>query len=186
MSSARICISTTPAGTRCCATAAGCRPSRTRNTSSTRANTQHWEAIDRARRTPPGMRRLPGNSWSYNCRADRRGRPGAAGRRRLSARRQFYADPDARPFALPLLRHDPLAGPAGGRHRRPDAPRAAMPRAGLVDHLRLRPGAGRAVAPALPGPGRRHGHVRAADPFSASDRGLVSADGDRFRYMFVR
>ena len=61
-SSARTCTSTTPAGTRCCATAAGCRRSRTPSTSSTRAS------------TPTGRRRRsegenpPGNVWTYNCR----------------------------------------------------------------------------------------------------------------------
>ena len=40
--------------------------------------------------------------------ADRRGRPGAAGRRRLSARRHVLADPDARAFAASLLRRHPL------------------------------------------------------------------------------
>ena len=60
-SSARISTSTIAAGTRCCATGAGCRPSRMPNTSSTSAN------------TPPGRRRPgaatnpPGNVWRFNC-----------------------------------------------------------------------------------------------------------------------
>ena len=40
--------------------------------------------------------------------ADRRGRPGAAGRRHLSARRHVLAHPHARAFAASLLRRHPL------------------------------------------------------------------------------
>jgi glyoxylase-like metal-dependent hydrolase (beta-lactamase superfamily II) len=52
----------------------------------------------------------------------------------------------ARANALPLLRQYPFARTARGRDRRPHAPRLAMPRARLVDDLRLGSGAGRAVA----------------------------------------
>ena len=99
--------------------------------------------------------------------ADRRGRPGAAGRRYLSARRHLLAHPDARPFAASLLRRHPLEGPARDRHRRHDAPCAAVPRAGLVDHLRHRQGAGRKVAPRLPWPRwrrRRRSCCRSTSP----------------------
>ena len=62
----------------------------------------HWEADDEARREPARQRvdlQLP---------PDRRGRPGAAGRRHLPARRHVLAHPHARPFAAPLLRRHPL------------------------------------------------------------------------------
>ena len=52
--SAPICISTTPAGTPPCATVAGCRPSRTRNTSSTRRNTPPGKPRTRKGANPPG------------------------------------------------------------------------------------------------------------------------------------
>src|SRR5205814_6177709 len=94
---------------------------------------------------------------------------GAAGRRRLSARRYDLAEPDAGPLAMPLLRQYPLGRPARGRDRRPDASRAAVPGAGLVDDFRLGPQAGGPIAQTLPGRGGRHRHVRAADPFSPSD-----------------
>ena len=96
--SARIFTSTIPAGTRCCVTAAGCRPSRTRNTCFTRGEYAAWEAEHAQRRQSARQcvpRQLP---------ADRGSRPGAAGRRRLRARRHHHADADAGPFALPLLR----------------------------------------------------------------------------------
>jgi hypothetical protein len=98
-----------------------------------------------------------------------RRRSGAPGRRRFYARRHHLADADAGPFAMPLLRQYPFARTAGGGHRRPDASRAAMPRAGLVDDLLLGSEAGGAVAPQV---SRRDGwdrHVRVADPFSPSD-----------------
>ena len=96
-----------------------------------------WEESNKRGENRPGG---GGNVWGYQLRAGGRGRPGAPGRRRLCARRYVLADADARPFAVPLLRQYPLARPGGGRGRRPDAPRLAGPRAGLVDDLRLGPG----------------------------------------------
>ena len=119
--------------------------------------------------------------------ADRGGRPGAAGRRHLPARRHLLADADARPFAASLLRRHPLARPARGGDGRHDASRAAMPGAGLVDDLRHRQGAGRTVAPPA-------SWAQVADTstlvlpihFPNPTVGRIAADGERFRYNFVR
>ena len=68
----------------------------------------------------------PGNVWRYNCEP-----VVAAGQALLvdddyRARRHRHPAADARPFTLPLLHQYPLARPARGRDRRPDAPRAAV------------------------------------------------------------
>ena len=91
----------------------------------------------RARRVAAGARggSAAGEFMELQLPADRGGGTGSACRRRVSARRQFHPHSNARPFAMPLLRDDPLAGPGGSGHRRPDASCAAMPGAGLVDHL---------------------------------------------------
>ena len=97
------------------------------------------------------------------------------------------ADADAGPFAVPLLREHPLGRPARVGDRRHDAPRAAMPRTGLVDDLRLgREGSG-GVAAQVPERGGGHQHADPADPFPVADgRTRDVADGERFRYTFVR
>ena len=82
----------------------------------------------------------------------------------------LLAHPHARPFAAPLLRRHPLEGPARRGDGRHDASRPAVSGTGLVDDLRHRQGAGRAVPPPLPGPGGRYQHARAADPFPQPDR----------------
>ena len=76
----------------------------------------------------------------------------------------------ARPLAASLLRAHPLARPGSDRLRRPDAPRAAMPRARLVDHLLLGHGDGGADAAALPASICRHPHAGDADPLPGADR----------------
>ena len=67
-SSARTCTSTTPAGTRCCATAAGCRPSRRRNTSSTSASMPRGRTRPNAAAIGPAAAAMCGRSiasrWS--------------------------------------------------------------------------------------------------------------------------
>ena len=79
--------------------------------------------------------------------ADRGGRPGAAGGRRLCAGRHHHVDADAGPLALPLLRQHLLARPARGGDRRHDAPRDPVPRARLVARRRLGSEAGGGIAP---------------------------------------
>src|SRR5262249_24083310 len=83
MCSARICISTIAAGTRCCATDAGCGHFRKPNIFSTKANMPPGRNRQ-ARRNPRRRRR---QCVSLQLPADRRSWPGAARRRRLSARR---------------------------------------------------------------------------------------------------
>ena len=180
--SARICTSTIPAGTRCCATAAGCRRFPNAKYIFHKGEYADWEAATQgAARTRPAT-----------C------GPTTAGRSSRPARRcwsmttyqlddTFTLHADAGPLALPLLRQHPLEGPARGRHRRHDAPRAAVPRAGLVDHLRHRPGAGRAGRAAAssarsPTPARSCCRSTSRTRPSAAS----SADGDRFKYEFVR
>src|SRR6516165_398481 len=119
---------------------------------------------DHARRQPSRQR------LALQLRAGGCGRSGAARRRRLSARRHAAAHPDAGPFPLPLLRQHQLGRAARCRHRRPHAPRIAVPRARLVDDLRLGPRAGGALAPQIPGRHRRHRDVRDAGAFSTSHR----------------
>ena len=99
----------------------------------------HWEAVSARDEAPPGILKgsLPGNSWSYNCRPIVEVGQALLVDDTFPARRQFHARSNPRPFAMPLLRHDPLTGPGGDRDRRHDASRAPMPGAGLVDHLRL-------------------------------------------------
>ena len=118
--------------------------------------------------------------------ADRRSRPGAAGRRRLRARRHHYADADAGPLALPLLRQHLLARQARGRHRRHDAPCDPVPRARLVGVPDWDPKQA-AVS-------RRKFLSSVAETdtlilpihFPAPTAGFVTADGDRFNYRYKR
>ena len=96
-----------------------------------------WEEATKRGDTPPG------NVWRFNC------EPVVAAGQALLVDDDFQlddticVDTDARPFAVPLLRQYPLPRAARGHRRRPHAPRAAMPRAGLVDDLRLGPGSRR-------------------------------------------
>ena len=80
-----------------------------------------WEAEHCTRRQSAGHG-VPGQ-----LPADRGGRPGAIGGRRLCARRHRHVDADAGTFALPLLCQYSLARAAGGGDRRHDAPRDPMP-----------------------------------------------------------
>ena len=110
-----------------------------------------------------------GNVWPFNC------EPVVAAGQALLVDDDYQLDdtlwltPTPGPFAVPLLRQYPLARAAGDRRRRSDASRAAVPRAGLVDGVRLGSQAGRAVAKKILKRHRGHRPVRAADPFSASD-----------------
>ena len=117
----------------CWRTDAGCRPSRRRNTSSTRANTPP------GRKRPSAATNPPGNVWRYNC------EPVVAAGQALLVDDDFssttrFGCADARPFALPLLRQHPLARPA--RRVTGDLMHHALQvrEPGLVDHLRLGPG----------------------------------------------
>ena len=119
----------------------------------------------------------PGNVWRFNCEPIV-----AAGQALLvdddyHAGRHGVADADARAFAVPLLRQHPLGRPARLGHRRHDAPRAAMPRAGVVDDVRLGREAGRGVAAEVPQRGGGHQHADPADPLSLTHGG--PGDGGR-------
>ena len=99
-----------------------------------------WEAVAARGELPPGHAggQPAGELLELQLPAGRRGGTGLLVDDAFELDDNFHAHPDARSFALPLLRHDPFARPGGGRDRRPHASRAAMPRAGLVDHLRHR------------------------------------------------
>src|SRR5262249_53144330 len=70
---------------------------------------------------------------------------------------------------MSLLHQYPLGRATRRYHWRPDASCPAMPRAGLVDGLRLERYAGGAVAPAIPGRSCRNRYFRPADPFPTSN-----------------
>ena len=139
-----------------------------------------WEA-ENAQRRQSARHRVSGQ-----LPADRRSRSGAAGRRRLRARRYHHADADAGAFALPLLRQHFLPRPARGRDRRHDASCDPVPRARLV---------GRPDWDAKQSAvSRRRFFPSVADTdtlllpihFPTPTAGLVTADGDRFNYRFKR
>ena len=101
-------ISTTPAGTPHCVTAAGCRPSRTRNTFST-SRIRGLGSRERERRQSAGHsvpRQLP---------ADRGSRSGAAGGDDFALDDTITLTPTPGSFALPLLRQHCLARTARSR-----------------------------------------------------------------------
>ena len=176
------CTSTIAAGTPCCATAAGCRPSRRRNTCSTNANTPLGRSRPNAARTARRRRQCV----AVQLRAGGGGRPGAAGRRRLCARRYDVADADAGPFAVPLLRQYPL----GGQH--------AVVIGDLMHHaLQCREPDWSTIFdwdPQQAARSRRRSWARSPAPasfvlpihFPHPTAGLVEADGERFRYSFIR
>ena len=161
--SARICTSTIAAGTRCCATGAGCRPFRRRNTCSTSANTRRG----RRRRSVATIRR----AMSGVSTASRSSRPGQA----LLVDDDYTLDDTV--WLTPTPGHSPchccVNIKSGGQRavgdRRHDASRAAMPRAGLVHHLRLGREGGGGVAAEVPERGGRHRHADPADPFPVAD-----------------
>ena len=142
-----------------------------------------WEESNKRGENRPGRRR---QCVGLQLRAGGRGRAGAVGRRRLCARRYVLADADAGPLAVPLLRQYPLARAACGRRRRPDASRPAIREpdwSTVFDWDQAQ--AARSRRKFL---GDTAGTGKFVLPihFPHPTTGLVEADGERFRYKFVR
>ena len=124
-----------------------------------------WEEATRRGDNPPG------NVWRFNC------EPVVEAGQALLVDDDFALDDTV--WLTPTPGHSPChccvnirsRRRARGRHRRPLPPRPAMPRAAMVDDLRLGPEAGDRVAAALLRRGRRHGAPAAADPLPGPDGG---------------
>ena len=124
-----------------------------------------WEQATKEGKNPPG------NVWRMNC------EPVVAAGQALLVDDGYTlddtvsADPDAGPFALPLLRRHQVEGPARHRHRRPDAPRDAGHGAGMAHHLRLGRADRHREPQALPRKRRGYRRPDPADPLPEPDRG---------------
>ena len=163
MCSAPIFISTTPAGTPRCATAAGCRRSRTRNTSFTKTNMRPGR-----RRTRKAPIRPARYSATIAC-------PIVEAGQALLVDDDYALDDtitldaDAGTFALPLLRQHLLPRPARRGGRRSHASRDPVPRARLVRQAGLGPEAIGGVAPEVFHVGSGDRHADPADPLPDAD-----------------
>ena len=139
----------------------------------------YWEEATKRGANPPG------NVWTYNCGPSWKPAKRCWSTTTISSTTRL-AHAHAGAFATPLLRRHPLPRAARGGHGRHDAPCAPMPGARTGPRSSTRMRRWLRSPPWFPGKVADTATFVLPIHFPDPTVGRVAADGERFRYNFVR